>query len=181
MPDSTPDGSQTIEVAAALPVYTTFTYRLPDDLKDLAVPGMRVLVPFGRRRVTGYVLGFQRPPREMDIKPVLDLLDEVTLFPETMVPFFRWIADYYIHPIGEVIKCALPGGLNSYDFATLSITETGRRALGREAAGTEARVLELVAKSRRRLADISRALKGRVPRTVLKTLENRGWVVMGRE
>ncbi len=181
MPDNPPDGSQSIEVAAALPVYTTYTYRLPDGLKELASPGMRVLVPFGRRRVTGYVLGYQRPPRDMDIKPVLDLLDEVTLFPETMVPFFRWIADYYIHPIGEVIKCALPGGLTSTDFATLSITEAGRRALRKEAAGIEARVLELVEKSRRRLADIGRALPDGVPRTVLKTLENRGWVIIGRE
>ncbi|MGA8279312.1 MAG: primosomal protein N', partial [Desulfobacterales bacterium] len=112
MPDLTPDRLDTIEVAAALPVYQTFTYSLPDGLIGLATPGMRVLVPFGRRRVTGYVLGFHRPPQQIEIKSVLDLLDDTTLFPETMVPFFLWIADYYIHPIGEVIKCALPGGLN---------------------------------------------------------------------
>ncbi|MGA8239867.1 MAG: primosomal protein N' [Desulfobacterales bacterium] len=181
MPDLTPDRLDTIEVAAALPVYQTFTYSLPDGLIGLATPGMRVLVPFGRRRVTGYVLGFHRPPQQIEIKSVLDLLDDTTLFPETMVPFFRWIADYYIHPIGEVIKCALPGGLNSYDFATLSITDAGRRALQTKTSEIEAQVLKLVEHGNRRLTDIGSALKGRVPYAVFDTLKRRGWVSIGRE
>ena len=181
MPDLTPDRLDTIEVAAALPVYQTFTYSLPDDLIGLATPGMRVLVPFGRRRVTGYVLGFHRPPQQIEIKSVLDLLDDTTLFPETMVPFFRWIADYYIHPMGEVIKCALPGGLNSYDFATMSITDAGRRALQTKTSEIEAQVLKLVEHGNRRLTDIGSALKGRVPHAVFDTLKRRGWVSIGRE
>ncbi|MFY9708108.1 MAG: primosomal protein N' [Desulfobacterales bacterium] len=181
MPDLTPDRLDTIEVAAALPVYQTFTYSLPDGLIGLATPGMRVLVPFGCRRVTGYVLGFHRPPQQIEIKSVLDLLDDTTLFPETMVPFFRWIADYYIHPIGEVIKCALPGGLNSYDFATMSITDAGRRALQTKTSEIEAQVLKVVEHGNRRLTDIGSALKGRVPYAVFDTLKRRGWVSIGRE
>jgi primosomal protein N' (replication factor Y) len=181
MPDLTTDRLDTIEVAAALPVYQTFTYSLPDDLIGLATPGMRVLVPFGRRRVTGYVLGYHRPPQQIEIKSVLDLLDDTTLFPETMVPFFRWIADYYIHPIGEVIKCALPGGLNSYDFATMSITDAGRRALQTKTSEIEAQILKLVENGNRRLTDIGSALKGRVPYAVFDTLQRRGWVSIGRE
>jgi len=181
MPDLTPDRLDTIEVAAALPVYQTFTYSLPADLIGLATPGMRVLVPFGRRRVTGYVLGFHRPPQQIEIKSVLDLLDDTTLFPETMVPFFRWIADYYIHPIGEVIKCALPGGLNSYDFATMSITDAGRRALQTKASEIETQILKLVENGNRRLTDIGSALEGRVPHAVFDTLKKRGWVSIGRE
>ena len=181
MPDLTPDRPDTIEVAAALPIYQTFTYSLPDDLSGLAAPGMRVLVPFGRRRVTGYVLGFHRPPQQIEIKPVLDLLDDTTLFPETMVPFFRWIADYYIHPIGEVIKCALPGGLNSYDFATMSITDAGRRALQTKTSEIETRILKLVENGSRRLTDIGATFKGRAPHAVFGTLQKRGWVSIGRE
>ncbi|MGW8186741.1 MAG: replication restart helicase PriA, partial [Desulfobacterales bacterium] len=181
MPDLTTDRLDTIEVAAALPVYQTFTYRLPADLIGLATPGMRVLVPFGRRRVTGYVLGFQRPPQQIEIKPILDLLDDTTLFPETMVPFFRWIADYYIHPIGEVIKCALPGGLNSYDFATMSITDAGRRALQTKTSEFETQILKLVENGNRRLTDIASALKGRIQPAVLDTLQKRGWLSIGRE
>lgn len=181
MPDLMPDRFNSIEVAAALPVYQTFTYSLPDELVGLAGPGMRVLVPFGRRRVTGYVLGYHRPPHQIEIKSVLDLLDDTTLFPETMVPFFRWIADYYIHPIGEVIKCALPGGLNSFDCATVSITDAGRRALQKEASEIETQVLKLVENGNRRLTDIGSALKGRAPHAVCDTLQKRGWVSIGRE
>ncbi len=181
MPDLTPDRLDTIEVAAALPVYQTFTYSLPDGLIGLATPGMRVLVPFGRRRVTGYVLGFHRPPQQIEIKSVLDLLDDTTLFSETMVPFFRWIADYYIHPIGEVIKCALPGGLNSYDFATMSITDAGRRALQTKTSEIEGQVLKLVANGNRRLTDIGSVLKSRVPYALFDALQKRGWVSIGRE
>jgi primosomal protein N' (replication factor Y) len=181
MPDLTTDRLDTIEVAAALPVYQTYTYSLPDDLIGLATPGMRVLIPFGRRRVTGYVLGFHRPPLQIETKPVLDLLDDTTLFPETMVPFFRWIADYYIHPIGEVIKCALPGGLNSYDFAMMTITDAGRRALQTKTSEIEAQILKLVEKGSRRLTDIGAAMNGRVPYAVFDALQRRGWVSIGRE
>ena len=46
-----------IEVAVALPVFRTFTYFAPEPFKDHAAPGKRVLVPFGRRRVTGFIFG----------------------------------------------------------------------------------------------------------------------------
>ena len=122
------DNLATIEVAVALPVHNTFTYSVAQDLTSLVSTGKRVLVPFGRRRLTGFVLGASPPNPQLDVKPVLDILDDAPLFPESMIAFFRWIADYYIHPIGEVIKCALPGGLNVYDFATVSITAGGLRA-----------------------------------------------------
>jgi primosomal protein N' (replication factor Y) len=86
-----------IEVAVALPVYNTFTYRVPENLSFFASIGERALVPFGRRRVTGYILG---PSENMDhskIKLVLDILDETPLFHASMIPFFRWIADYYMY------------------------------------------------------------------------------------
>ncbi len=181
MPDFTSERLDTIEVAAALPVHHTFTYSLPDALKGLAAIGMRVLVPFGRRRITGYVLGFQRPPQGMEIKPVVDLLDDATLFPETMVPFFRWMADYDIHPIGEGIKSARPGGLNSCDVLTVAITEAGRRALQTQASESEAQVLKLVEYRTRRLTDIGSGFEARPPRALLNTLGKRGWVSIGRE
>ena len=51
-----------IEVAIALPVYRTFTYHVPESLRNLVTPGKRVLAPFGRRRVTGYIFGRNRRP-----------------------------------------------------------------------------------------------------------------------
>ena len=100
-----------IEVAVAMPVHGTFTYRVPEDLARLASAGTRVLVPFGRRRATGYVLGPAPPSDRADIKLIVDVLDARPVFPGAMIPFLRWTADYYKHPLGQVIETALPGGL----------------------------------------------------------------------
>ena len=109
-----------IEVAVAMPVHGTFTYRVPEDLARLASPGTRVLVPFGRRRATGYVLGPAPPSDRADIKLIVDVLDERPVFPGAMIPFLRWTADYYKHPLGQVIETALPGGLTVSESAVFS-------------------------------------------------------------
>ena len=124
----TPD-TEYIEVAVAIPVFQTFTYRTPESLADFVSIGKRVLVPFGRRRITGYVLGSSQGFDHKEVKSVLDVLDEQPLFPSAMVPFFRWIADYYKYPLGEVVKNALPGGLNIRDFVLVSLTTDGQDAL----------------------------------------------------
>ena len=118
-----------IEVAVALPLHHTYTYKVPDHLLKHIDIGMRVLVPFGRRRITGYVVGTKKDSGKYQAKLILDLLDDGPLFPESMLPFFRWIAAYYIHPLGEVIKTALPVGLNSYDVAMVTPTKKGIAAL----------------------------------------------------
>ena len=102
--------SKYIEVAIALPIYNTFTYSVPEDLADFTSVGKRVLVPFRNRRVTGYILDTCANVDQREIKSIIDVLDEKPLFPSTMIPFFRWIAEYYFHPMGDVINCALPGG-----------------------------------------------------------------------
>jgi primosomal protein N' (replication factor Y) len=76
-----------IEVAVALPVYKTFTYSVPEALWPFITAGKRVLVPFGRRRVTGYILGTGQDINSGEIKHVLDILDEKPLFPQSMIPF----------------------------------------------------------------------------------------------
>ncbi|MBW2598484.1 MAG: hypothetical protein JRC55_07960, partial [Deltaproteobacteria bacterium] len=57
-----------IEVAIALPVYNTYTYSVPETLHELVATGKRVLVPFGRRRVTGYILGSAKDVDQEGIK-----------------------------------------------------------------------------------------------------------------
>ena len=118
-----------IDVAIALPVYNTYTYRVPEALMPYLAPGKRVLAPFRRRRVTGYILGEGESSDQYDTKCILDILDEAPLFPLALIPFFKWISVYYLYPLGEVLKSALPKGLNSYDRATVSITEKGKEAL----------------------------------------------------
>ena len=97
-----------VEVAVCLPVFGTYTYQVPTPLACEAIAGKRVSVPFGRQTVTGYILGPAENPPETGIKPIIEIIDDAPLFPESMSSFFRWIADYYLYPLGETIKNALP-------------------------------------------------------------------------
>ncbi len=135
-----------MEVAVTLPVTGTFTYEIPSHLMDGCLPGMRVLVPFGRRRVTGYILGPAEKPSTYKTKKILEVLDDHPLFPEGEKALFKWVAEYYLHPLGDVIKTALPGGLDRQDVSHVAATDQGRDAL---AAGDlspgEAFVMEMLA------------------------------------
>ena len=181
-PQPQPPSPVTIEVAMALPVQGTYTYSVPTPFLDQLRPGKRTLVPFGRRRVTGYVLGVLAPPDAgLEIKAVLDILDEQPLFPADMIPFFRWVADYYLHPLGEVIKTALPQGINLCDRATLSLTPEGQAALAQASLPPLTRqVLERISQRACQPKDLVRSPGAAVPTALLHALSNAGWVTRTR-
>lgn len=101
----------TVEVAIPLPLERTFCYRVPEKFMELAVAGKRALVPFGRRTVTGYILGPGENSFSGEVKEIIELLDQEPLFSDLHSKFYRWISSYYLHPLGEVIKTAIPSGL----------------------------------------------------------------------
>lgn len=101
--------AETARVAPLAPVEGTFTYRVPAHLDGEAVPGARVVVPFGARMLTGVVVARTAEARE-GLREVLDVLDEEPAFPGTLLRLTRWVADYYACAWGEVLKAALPAG-----------------------------------------------------------------------
>lgn len=101
-----------IEVAVPLHLDRSFHYLVPETLLAEAVPGRRALVPFGRRRLTGYILATSPDSSIEHLKEILGVLDDEPLWTETEYDFFRWVASYYLHPLGEVLKTALPSGIN---------------------------------------------------------------------
>ena len=119
-----------LEVAVAAPIADTLTYSFNGPNITRLTPGVRLLVPLGRRKTTGYLLALQEAgDTDFKIKEISDVLDREPLFPAEMIPFFRWIATYYRYPIGEVIKNALPGGLTSQSGRRVLLTEYGKKAL----------------------------------------------------
>jgi primosomal protein N' (replication factor Y) len=171
-----------IEVAVALPVFNTFTYSIPENFSDSVTSGVRVLVPFSNRRVTGYVIGRCPASDRKGIKPILDILDDAPLFPESAIDFFKWISDYYIYPLGEVIKCALPGGLTVYDYATVAITAGGIAALkGTALTKAERAVLDLVLKTSCRLKDIQKKPARDFSGSTIHSLEQSGLISIQRQ
>ena len=122
-----------LEVAVAAPLSQTLSYTyVPEEhpFADHCLVGKRVLVPLGGRRITGYVLS-ELPDDAVDyvLKPVAEVLDRAPLFHPNSIPFFRWIAGYYHFPLGEVIKTALPGGLNAGSEKKIILTDSGREQL----------------------------------------------------
>lgn len=101
-----------IEVAVPLPMDKTFHYLVPEPLLDRALPGRRVFVPFGGRKVTGYILAIAAESDFTRLKNIIDVLDDEPLWTENELEFFRWISSYYLHPLGETLKTALPAGIN---------------------------------------------------------------------
>ena len=119
------------DVAVTLPMAHSFVYAVPESLAADCIPGMRVLVPFGRRRITGYILKRRTDCGKYRAKKILDVLDDHPLFPAREIPFLKWVADYYIFPLGETIKAALPTGLERKDVSCVFMAKAGRAALAR--------------------------------------------------
>lgn len=124
-----------VEAALPLPIRHNFTYRIPESIRPLIKPGARIVVPFGKRQLTGYVVGlhdhFTETPQvtEADIKDVIELVDDEPLVTSEIMELAKWTADYYAASWGEVLKATLPAGINVGVEQYLSITEKGRAEL----------------------------------------------------
>ncbi len=104
-----------LRVALATPLRRLFDYLPPTDPDPRAParPGVRVRVPFGRQRLVGVVMataGTSEVPAER-LKPVLEVLDPVPVLDPAALTLLNWAADYYHHPVGEVVLGALPKSL----------------------------------------------------------------------
>ncbi len=166
-----------IAVAVMLPVHQVYTYSVPGNLAELVAVGKRVLVPFGNRRITGYVCGPGKTDAKHAVKHIIDILDEAPLFPESMLSFFQWTAEYYVHPLGEVIKTALPGGLNVSDVATYSITDEGETARhSKSMIPDEVKILEVLGEQDRTFKALAGKKGHAVSAGLIQGLLKRGWI-----
>ena len=164
------------EVAVPLPINKTFHYLIPERLRDSVAPGKRVLVPFGPRKITGYILGFPERPEVEELKELEDVLDEEPIFSPRMLDFYRWASSYYLHPLGEVLKAATPEGIDVKSVRVASLTEEGRKALVRgQGSEGERKVLERLSQS----GEVSlKTLRRVTKRKTLERLESQGLIAI---
>jgi primosomal protein N' (replication factor Y) len=100
-----------IAVALPLPLFRTFTYRVPDGLRGSVAPGSRVLVPFRSGKEIGLVVGAAEPVEGGKYKDVLEAPDDAPVMDAPMLALGRWIAEYYIVPLGVALRSMLPAAL----------------------------------------------------------------------
>ena len=101
-----------------MPLDGVFTYSVPTTLAEQVKIGVRVLVPFGRSKTyVGIIAKTHKGPllSGMQIKDILQILDPSPILLDSQLRLWQWIADYYMSPIGEVYKAALPSGLKAED------------------------------------------------------------------
>lgn len=108
---------QYVDVILPLPLQDYFTYAVDDSLAASIVMGMRVLVPFGKGKTYAAMvvkLHADKPDLpENKIREILALLDDVPVLLPSQLRLWRWIADYYMSPLGDVMNAALPAGLKA--------------------------------------------------------------------
>ena len=106
-----------IDVILPLPLDGVFTYSVPPELERQVGVGHRVLVPFGRNKTYVGIIASTHGtvPSVSQIKPIIQVLDASPILLDSQLRLWRWISDYYISPIGEVYKAALPAGLKAED------------------------------------------------------------------
>jgi primosomal protein N' (replication factor Y) len=134
-----------VRVAIDIPSDQTFLYAVPDPLIPAAAVGKRALVPFGKRRVTGHIVGIEaeaagdRPARE-----ILDLPDPEPLFDADDLLLYEWISRYYLHPLGKVLGELLPGGIGVASDRWFSLSDRSASPSLRLSPG-QAEILERLA------------------------------------
>lgn len=101
------------DVALPVAVDKTFTYLIPPELGQAAEVGVRVLVPFGRKYTTGLVVALPTSTNLVHLKPIRDVLDASPVVADELLRLCFWIAEYYVAPLGEVVKAAIPHGFST--------------------------------------------------------------------
>jgi len=115
------------DVAVPVPLDMVFTYRVPANAAP--VVGGRVLVPFRQQRMTGIVVERHDRKPSVTTKNILSALDTTPVLDEQLLQLGRWIADYYLAPLGEVFRTMLPLTAEFKRSIGYRLTEQGQMAL----------------------------------------------------
>ncbi len=154
-------------IAIALPLQELYTYTIPRALQPTLQLGHAVLVPFGPRKVTGYVIERVHEPgfATSRLRSIDRLLDPHPAFDHSQLDFLRWIARYYKAGLGEVIATALPAAMKAHTRTVYTASEAGIESLAVNSIdGPQAEVLrELVSRPGLTRRGLQRRLRDLVP------------------
>jgi len=105
------DAPRFAQVAVPVPLRRLFTYHIPETMRNRVAVGSLVRIPFGRRKTTGFVVDLAAASDLPAIKDLDAVEDPDLSLPADVLDLCRWVSDYYLAPLGEVLRAALPAGL----------------------------------------------------------------------
>ena len=99
-----------VEVILPLAIAKNYTYRVPYDLNNEVEVGRRVVVQFGKSKLYTAIIAAigDQAPEKYEAKYLIDILDNAPIVNPAQLQFWKWIADYYLCHVGEVMNAALP-------------------------------------------------------------------------
>ncbi len=165
-------------VAVPLPLPEPLTYAVPPALDPLAVPGSRVRVRVGPRRLVGFVVErTEESPDGVSLRPLEEVLDREPVFPPDLLELAEFVARYYRAPLGEVLRGMLPSDLPPWGHQRVRLTSGG--AIAPPRSDDEERVVEALREAgRTSAADLQRRLGlARLPE-VLDRMSEDGRIVL---
>ena len=150
------------DVALPVPLDQLFTYGVNGaGAENGPVLGARVIVPFAGQRLMGVVVRVHGDaPEGVEVKAVQQVLDDAALLPDELMELARWIAQYYVAPLGEVLRGMLPLGAEVKRQMLYRIAEAGRRVLYEGAAKGSSRRSKLSAEEQNKEYAVLNYLEG---------------------
>ena len=149
------------KIVLNLPIHKTFHYSIPVGMtKDIEV-GKRVWIPFGRRRMVGYIIGTTDRAPVFQVRDIEKVIDENPILSQDLMKFTKWISDYYCTALGTAIATAVPGPLKG---GKISIKE---RKVEKEERYIPTSHLKPTVEQAKALAEIKDAIKKEIFRVFL--------------
>ena len=172
-----------IEVILPLAIPKTYTYRVPVEMNDAISLGKRVVVQFGKAKIyTAIIYGLsETPPLHYEAKYIIDVLDDEPIVNEFQLKLWKWMSDYYLCHIGEVMQAALPAALKlaSETRITLNPSADFDKA---ELSDKEFLILDaLEIQPELRVSDISKLLGQKTVFPILRALFDKNIIIISEE
>jgi primosomal protein N' (replication factor Y) len=173
------------QVVFPLPFRNAFTYSVPKDFAETVQIGVRVVVPFGKRVLTGFVVSLSETTDVTETKPIRDVLDENPIFDELALKFYEWISEYYLSSLGEALRNSVPYG-SDVESKRKVVSDCGfcsdLLAKEKKKTSTRAKLLERFAvKEIHRIFTLQKEIKKKSIYSILRTLEKEGAITVLNE
>jgi primosomal protein N' (replication factor Y) len=172
-----------VDVILPLPLKQLFTYEVSESEAHEIKMGMRLAVPFGKTKVyTGLAVQLhEQKPLHYETKPIEQILDEVPLVTKNQLQFWKWIADYYMCSLGEVMKTALPNAL-LLESETIIEWDSATEMKAEELDDEEFLIYEALQKQNAlKIHEIMQILDKKTVLPVIKRMADKGILLVNQE